>query len=354
MGFDIYKLESTSIARQLQEYELISKKTIFNDAVKDGIYWTLNISLNFEFPILTGLDIKNLIDEYAYHKNNDPTLFVESEKLVELIYKSKFDVLTNEIKLPIGNVISIAFPQNLKLGGVDVHGCLFGKYNRLKAFEQMCNELNCQYWLSEKNKLNLKNEDQFAIIIKYKDADGSPITVRSEFSSEEIQKTLNSDEYILERIKNFHDDSPQPDIPLSLQGFAKQLMDFTYDLNIDDAHRINVALRACLGLCVYASAFPDAIQEGLPGQWKFKQVGFPQTLSRNNVFNLLAPKTTHKTPEMHWRTFHFRSLRDKKFKRNKDGSVRIIFVRDTIVGGKLTPYSLEEASSQTIEHSTKR
>ena len=59
------------------------------------------------------MDVKNLLDEYTYHTDNNPTLFVESPKLLEMIYKSKFDILANEIKIPINKIISIAFPQNL-------------------------------------------------------------------------------------------------------------------------------------------------------------------------------------------------------------------------------------------------
>jgi len=66
------------------------------------------------------------------------------------------------------------------------------------------------------------------------------------------------------------------------------------------------------------------------------------SFSRNFIFNILTPMSTHKSPEMHWRTFHFRALRDSRYKRNKNGSIRIVFVHDTIVGGTITPYHLND------------
>jgi hypothetical protein len=40
---------------------------------------------------------------------------------------------------------------------------------------------------------------------------------------------------------------------------------------------------------------------------------------------------THMSPRTHWRKLHMRSLRDDRFKRNPDGSVRVIWIRPAII-----------------------
>lgn len=342
MGFDLYHLECLAIAKHLRDLKLIPKNPFFKDPIKDSIYCVLKFAKYFELPILTGLDVKNLIDEYAYHMSNDSTIFIESTKLLEMIYKSKFDVHYDEISLPISNILSIAFPQNFIINGVEIKGCMFSKYNRFKIYQEMCYDLNCLDWLAERRSLGLKDEDQFAIILKGKDEKGFPVTFRSEFLPSEINKTLTSDDYILERIKTAFNQNNKPYDDLTiLSEFAKEMQNFTYDLNKNDAHKINVFLRLCLGVCIYISAFPQSLQQGLPGEWKFKRVGFPQIFSRTSVYNILSPSSTHKSPEMHIRSWHFRALRDIRYKRNNDGSVRIIPVSSSIVGGKITPYHVE-------------
>ncbi len=93
-------------------------------------------------------------------------------------------------------------------------------------------------------------------------------------------------------------------------------------------------VRAGLGALVYAAAFPDYICQGLPDDVKAPTLTKPRILTA-------APEilegATRTSVSMHIRAGHFKTLQHERFKRNEDGTAKVIFVRQTVVAGKLTP-----------------
>lgn len=92
--------------------------------------------------------------------------------------------------------------------------------------------------------------------------------------------------------------------------------------------------RLCLAACVYETAFPDYIVDGLPEYISSPSIHKPKKL-------IAAPEilegATRTSVSMHIRAGHFKTLQHERFKRNEDGTPKIIFVRQTVVAGKLTP-----------------
>lgn len=92
--------------------------------------------------------------------------------------------------------------------------------------------------------------------------------------------------------------------------------------------------RAALAALVYAAAFPDYVCDGLPDNVKAPALSAPKLLTA-------APEilegATRTSVSMHIRAGHFKTLQHERFKRNEDGTPKIIFVRQTVVAGKLTP-----------------
>lgn len=100
--------------------------------------------------------------------------------------------------------------------------------------------------------------------------------------------------------------------------------------------------RFALNLLAFISSFPDALQPGPPNkrdiEGRFTGQGFRVGLPER--FRNLGG--THASPDVHIRKMHFRALRDERYKRNPDGSVRIVPVRMTLVGkDKIDPYHVE-------------
>lgn len=100
-------------------------------------------------------------------------------------------------------------------------------------------------------------------------------------------------------------------------------------------------LRFVVSLLALIQAVPECLVQGPPRgneiDGRFGQgfrVGLPERFRRLGG--------THASPEAHIRSFHFRALRDERYKRNPDGSVRIVPVRMTLVGkDKIDPYHVE-------------
>lgn len=102
----------------------------------------------------------------------------------------------------------------------------------------------------------------------------------------------------------------------------------------DEFSRVSdLHLKLCMAATVYALAFPDCVIEGLPSGVK----------SDSTANRILKPAkeimcgATRTSVSMHIRAGHFKTLQHERFKRNEDGTPKVIFVRQTVVAGKLTP-----------------
>ena len=89
-------------------------------------------------------------------------------------------------------------------------------------------------------------------------------------------------------------------------------------------------IRLLLGILVYMSVFPALICDGFPEQMR--------TRERRHAGSDAQPRTLSLHPEFlgsvkspHFRSGCFRSLRSDRYKRAPDGTVRVIYVRDTWV-----------------------
>lgn len=124
-----------------------------------------------------------------------------------------------------------------------------------------------------------------------------------------------------------------------------RLLDFDYlmnprldDLNGQTSASLKLHVRLCAAVAVYAAAFPDYIRDGLPDDVKAPELHKPRIL---RAAPQILEGATRTSVSMHIRAGHFRCLRDERYKRNDDGTAKIVFVRQSIVAGKLTPKTAE-------------
>lgn len=92
-----------------------------------------------------------------------------------------------------------------------------------------------------------------------------------------------------------------------------------------------------LGVMTYMQAFPELVIPGLPSDIKLRCVKY---FGKGRVSYLKLHDKIRSAPSAHLRCGHWRTLRHEKFKRNKNGSVRIVYVNPAIVGF-ITPYTVE-------------
>jgi hypothetical protein len=98
-------------------------------------------------------------------------------------------------------------------------------------------------------------------------------------------------------------------------------------------HRLSVIAAR---LCVYLKVFPDALVEGLPEGMKTREIRAHKNKNRGEVETSTIQLATRLrgSPIAHYRHGHFRTLRDERFRKNPDGTNRVVYVNPAIIAAK--------------------
>lgn len=122
-------------------------------------------------------------------------------------------------------------------------------------------------------------------------------------------------------------------------GSMKSGMDYA-------AFRFHTAI-ICMYVRVYCDAFPEAMVPGPPME-KYRGRNKPMRISGRCLRIRPVKQITadRSGPVPHFRHGHFRQLRDERFHKNPDGSNRTVFVKASIVKGKVKEvYTVEKKES---------
>lgn len=87
------------------------------------------------------------------------------------------------------------------------------------------------------------------------------------------------------------------------------------------------------GIYMMLRAFPELVKDGYPTDMKeraIKHAKKPKAF-RFDLPEQLRDKTGRLKPGTHLRHWHWRHLRDERYKRNPDGSIKVILISDMIV-----------------------
>jgi hypothetical protein len=95
--------------------------------------------------------------------------------------------------------------------------------------------------------------------------------------------------------------------------------------------------KATLGLLTYMQAFPDMVRPGLPMNMKERCARF---FGKAKGVTICMHPRLASVSRAHMRSGHWRVLGHERFKRNPDGSIRIVYVNPAIVGF-MTRYTVE-------------
>lgn len=210
---------------------------------------------------------------------NTPCLFIANKQLVDFLYSSTFSLdifIEAAFYFPFRWIVT---PLG-KVGGVDLRPVAFGHVTSLL-------------------------DDKVARFLP-----------KQEFSNE------------------FSFYQPLPNNEMMVGSFTKTLLPNFLRSNERTQTISNVHKKICAAAAVYSYAFPDYIRDGLPDFVKAPSINKPRILTA-------APEilegATRTSVSMHIRAGHFKTLQHERFKRNDDGTPKVIFVRQTVVAGKLTP-----------------
>jgi hypothetical protein len=232
------------------------------------------------------IGIMSLLAESIWFTSGKPVVFLENSSLVQGLYDTSYRIDFDSFNLPI-NPVSFSFPENCIIDGFKLPPILLHQ------------------------------------------SDGLIISsVREDFGS--CRTVVFNDQPTLDKALRSHES-------VKYQG------EYAIAFTEEESKIHSILLKVCLGSVAYMLAFPDCIRKGLPSGMKDRDARIiSNTVNKKNTSTLVLHKRFASSTSAHFRTGHFRTLRDERFKRNPDGSCRIVWVTDTYVSGKIEPYTLEK------------
>lgn len=243
---------------------------------------------------------KIALDEYSFYVRGRQTLYVDSKVLLE---KLKVNGNIGPLLAKWRGMRSINFLAGTTANGHKMYPCLFGYMpheDRLEALEEVFDRGIDLTENSSGNTIHISirfNPHMYHITL--------PVEDRDTF--------VNDKDWLFDR------PLPVPgNLPISRPEIAQERQQ----------------LLTCLGLVLYAAAYPNAIRPGLPEGYGRYELGPEHKRTKNTTLKVRNPSA-----EPFPRSAHYRILGHERFKRDADGMIRVIPVRESIVGGSLEVYS---------------
>lgn len=221
------------------------------------------------------------VTDKQFEEEGRPTYFIEKESIVSLLIGSSFDVLYDEIVIPNNKeTLCVSFPCKMRIPPVVIR----------KA--------------------------------------SNMLLIAMQGENDTVGETCHMERW--KGVQKLSDDIPR---------------DYDGKWTEDKKKLFGKASILILKFLVYIQAFPDLIRPGYPDVTKNRMKKYHAN-SGIGAYTIGINKTdedhVNASRSMHLRCGHFRALRHEKFKRDAKGNVRITWVRASIVGGKIDPYTVHE------------
>ena len=300
-GYHFYKFYYKHIAQQFP---------------KANIDWVFGQGLRAVIQIgdLVSRDI--LFFEWCW-KRRGIIWFMEDQELIDFMIGSKFEKVKLSDIPDTDDPIMISYPNRFgeKLGGVLIRKMTLGqRRNLISLFYKACGLQVAPHHFYSNDK---ETQDMGINLLEVTFCRGYE-RYRYIIPEKKFQEALDGEWW--------EDPNTQKDsyIPIEESDIALQKVHF------------KMALRSLL----YASAFPEVIQPGLP---KKSQLMGHMPCKEDRAF-MFRRHVEHKaSPCLHLRSAHTRTLKNERYKRDPDGQPRVVPVRMAVVAGhQVDPFVLEK------------
>lgn len=278
------------LAKTMKQFWDIDFTKLKKDAIESADSFTVGYEIGMAASTIDENTKRVLIVEKIARDNSNKTIFVESQDLIEALVRSKIKVDKSVLIAQKPDPFLISVACGTIVDGVEIRPFIFmvdgGMFPGLTA---------------KSNTI-----DNVGYVMGVEDAE-SPQTenLYSCFSYEQLENNFSGKEKTKwDRICSVH----------AKLGYS---------------------------LYCYMKAFPECVVSGAPSSVSVKEIFHGGRSNRLTPFKIAAPIDSSTGVALHLRRGHFRSLHDKRFKRNQDGSIKIVWVKDTVVGGKIDPYTVE-------------
>jgi hypothetical protein len=251
--------------------------------------------------------------EWAWKKDS-AIWFLEDDNMMSFLVGSKFEKVSMESIPNMDKHIMLSYPGEYgeKLGGCIVRKISVSQRKKLiKSFAEHCGIGVHEDDISFKSSSEKQDGDLIEIVFCKKCFDSPDGYARYRFIVPEhrFQEALEGNWW---QDKEAHSETT---VPITDE-----------DIEFERAH-FKIAMRAL----VYAWAFPEALTHGEPN--KKSLMGPPDHKSGAKAFFLGRHKEHRTSPCLHLRSSHRRVLKDERYKRNEDGTLREVSVKMAVVAG---------------------
>jgi hypothetical protein len=250
--------------------------------------------------------LPHLFFEEAAFDNKINVYFPENKDILEALKNVRYNVTTDFWNFPVNDLI-IKFPED--------YGDVVSVFLSISTSEEMIDFARRRYGFGF-------------------------------FGSEE--KNMLKDERLKEKYVTFHLDHKDRAKDIYYTFTKEDVVNIMADReslvavdNLNSVQNFKEIFRLCLALGIYMKVFPDAVSSGYPK--------FNKSFVKDNNFvpHVVANRLPKVEKAVHYRSWHFRELRAERFKKEQDGTNRIVFVNECIVGIDPEPYTVKLSKEQT-------
>lgn len=280
-------------------------------------------------------DLARTAEEWEMERAGNPTVFLENQHLINMLHHSRIDIPSDNIVIP-GPAHSsyFSFPSTAFVEGVNIIPCYCACTSPTQVNSVIDNVLNAAEIPGPHPFLHASNSLCFILAFR----------MRSEiwhfpFSEEELDECLQSHSVRLSH--------------LPTKG----------KMPTDDVLRMaSILLRLCVGTCYYVQAYPHSCRSGFPSEienskslLKAKRrclrIGVYSRKEQRVLTNKECQQRYEQTgsgKKMHLRRSHFRRLEHPRYRRNPNGTARIVHVEHSIINARIDPHTVTDLSASRL------
>lgn len=274
------------------------------------------------------LEVSIYIEDYFWEFNGKHVIFPESADVIDNLMKAKFEVESSEgFALPFKSLV-VAMPTGYRNNGVLVPSFLASYARNDRAEEKLFPFLDALREPHSDFVFEASDPSTNVLVVQYRDALGAWAKVSiTDRDMPRILKCRNAEELSQEI------------------GLYERVLDGAIDCTPEDRKIQFFALKLVASMGVYClSTGGKRLKDGFPGTLMPKLMGHDGSGGMRLSTLQNAAKADKESPESHYRTWHFRQLRDARFYKGEYQSMtpgsRYVFVSDAVVGQAVEPSTM--------------
>ena len=342
-GYRTYQFYTDSILRLNRNTLNIPKKQLKK---KDSIYKVIQDQIAKNPDFINSMTFLVLAEEHDWLQYSDkPIIFPKDPALLEMIGRAKIDSKGLQLE-PLWDSYLLSFPKDYLIAGQKIDGCMI-THQTFSARGDMINRLltgsgHDPVQTYDPN-IGITGRDEVIFTLTYPALFDTP-------GSSHQQKGLSRVVMSQSQMNHILSSESAEDYGARLGNLpTRDQREFA--LTSEDKELQFEIMKIVTKLLVYVQALGDEVlREGYPSNTRPNiEGGVIEGRAKDFTISSITSKSSNisvSDKEVHYRAWHFRTLTHDKFYKTDDwkdrprGS-RVVFIKDTMVGEKIDPYTLE-------------